>query len=64
MTETRKSSPLLILAAWAVVTIPAGWGLRYTVENAIKLFHQPATAAAQGQAPGPGTPASAATAPK
>lgn len=38
-TETQKrTSPLLIAAAWAVVILPAGWGLRYTVQNALKIF--------------------------
>jgi hypothetical protein len=34
----KKSSPLLIAVAWAVVIIPTAWGLNYTVRNALKLF--------------------------
>ena len=34
----KKSSPVLIGAAWLLVLIPAGWGLTYTVQNAKKLF--------------------------
>ena len=40
----KKSSPLLIAVAWAVVLIPTAWGLRYTVQNALKIFApQPAS---------------------
>ncbi|GAC1362418.1 MAG: hypothetical protein NVSMB3_10660 [Acidobacteriaceae bacterium] len=41
----KRTSPLLIAAAWLVVMIPAGWGLRYTVQNALKIFAQPAASA-------------------
>ena len=34
----KKSSPLLIAVAWAVVIIPTAWGLNYTVQNAMKIF--------------------------
>jgi hypothetical protein len=34
----KKSSPLLIAAAWAIVIIPTAWGLNYTVQNAMKIF--------------------------
>jgi hypothetical protein len=34
----KKSSPLLIAAAWAIVIIPTAWGLNYTVKNALKIF--------------------------
>ena len=45
-TDTHKpTSPLLIAVAWLVVIIPAGWGLRYTVQNALKIFAQPTPAA-------------------
>jgi hypothetical protein len=40
----RKSSPLLIAAAWAVVVLPTAWGLNYTIQNALKIFAKPATA--------------------
>ena len=50
-----NASPLLVVAAWAVVTLPTLWGLSYTVRNAMKLFtHQPAAAAPAN--PGPVTP--------
>jgi len=51
---TRQTSPLLIAAAWIVVILPASWGLRYTVQNALKLFTTPA---ASTPAPAAGTPA-------
>jgi hypothetical protein len=38
MAEIKKSSPLLIAAAWALVVLPTAWGLNYTVQNALKLF--------------------------
>ena len=49
--ETRSSSPLLIAAAWAVVVIPACWGLNYTVQNAAKIFTQPAATVAPSVVP-------------
>ncbi len=36
----KKSSPLLIAVAWAVVIIPTAWGFNYTVRNAVKIFTQ------------------------
>ncbi|MDQ2925618.1 MAG: hypothetical protein M3R43_08715 [Acidobacteriota bacterium] len=40
------TSPLLIAAAWLVVLVPTGWGLSYTVQNALKIFdHAPVPAA-------------------
>jgi hypothetical protein len=44
---TKKSSPLLIAAAWATVIIPTAWGLNYTIQSAMKIFPkatQPTTA--------------------
>jgi hypothetical protein len=44
---TKKSSPLLIAAAWAIVIIPTAWGLNYTIQSAMKIFTKatpPATA--------------------
>ena len=41
MTETtriKKTPATLILFAWLVVGIPAGWGVYNTVLNAKKLF--------------------------
>jgi hypothetical protein len=46
-TDVKKSSPLLIAAAWLIVIIPTAWGLDYTVKNALKIFttSPPTTAA-------------------
>ena len=43
----KKSSPVLIALAWAIVVIPTAWGLDFTVQNALKIFMktQPVTAA-------------------
>jgi hypothetical protein len=38
VTNENETSPLLIFAAWLVVSIPAAWGVYYTVLNALKLF--------------------------
>jgi hypothetical protein len=46
----KKSSPVLIAVAWLIVLIPTAWGLTFTVQNAMKIFHT-------------GKPAAAATAP-
>ncbi len=37
-TIEKKSSPILIAAAWAIVIIPTAWGFNYTVQNALKIF--------------------------
>jgi hypothetical protein len=37
-TETRRTSPILVTAAWIVVSIPLGWGIYNTGRNAAKLF--------------------------
>jgi hypothetical protein len=42
----KKSSPLLIAAAWIIVIVPTAWGLNYTVQNAMKLFTASTPAAA------------------
>jgi hypothetical protein len=42
----KKSSPLLIAFAWLIVIVPTAWGLKYTVQNAMKLFTASAPAAA------------------
>ena len=42
----KKSSPLLIAAAWAIVILPTAWGLKYTVQNALKIFTTSTPAAA------------------
>jgi hypothetical protein len=45
-TTVRKSSPLLIALAWIIVLVPTGWGLTYTVQNALKIFNVGAAPAA------------------
>ena len=42
----KKSSPILIAFAWAIVVIPLGWGFNYTLQNAIKIFTAPSAAPA------------------
>jgi hypothetical protein len=49
--DVKKSSPLLIAAAWAIVIIPTAWGLNYTVKNALKIFTAPATTTTSAPAP-------------
>jgi hypothetical protein len=44
-TNVKKSSPLLIAAAWIIVIIPTAWGLDYTVRNALKIFNMGSSAA-------------------
>ncbi len=34
----NKTSPVLIFAAWLLVSIPTAWGVYYTLLNALKLF--------------------------
>ena len=36
--KEKKSNVLLIAAAWLLVAVPAGWGLSYTIQSAMKLF--------------------------
>ena len=55
---TKTSSPLLIVAAWAIVIIPTAWGLNYTIKNAMKLFTAPPAATAP---PATTTPAATTT---
>ena len=43
--NVSKSSPVLIAVAWLVVLLPTGWGLTYTVQNALKIFTKVAPAA-------------------
>jgi hypothetical protein len=38
VTNENKTSPILIWAAWFVVSIPAAWGVYYTLMNALKLL--------------------------
>jgi hypothetical protein len=38
----RKTSPLRIVTAWIVVTIPLGWGVYQTVVKSLPLFRMTA----------------------
>jgi hypothetical protein len=38
VTDATTTSPGKILLAWLVVSIPAAWGIYYTVLNALKLL--------------------------
>jgi hypothetical protein len=41
--STKKSSPALVLLAWIIVGIPAGWGVYNTVLSSLKLFTETKT---------------------
>ncbi|HTS34908.1 MAG TPA: hypothetical protein VMH04_04490 [Candidatus Solibacter sp.] len=41
MTESSKSSAVVILLAWIFVGIPLSWGIYNTVRNSMKLFQNP-----------------------
>jgi hypothetical protein len=47
----KKSSPALIAVAWLIVLVPAGWGLTFTVENALKIFQAGAAPATPASGP-------------
>ena len=36
--NTKKSSPVMILAAWVLVGVPLAWGVYNTLLNSMKLF--------------------------
>ena len=57
VTNGKASSPLLIAVAWLIVILPTGWGLTYTVQNALKIFTKGTAAAA------PATPTAPAVTP-
>ena len=44
----EKTSPLLLVAAWVVVTIPLAWGVYQTAVKSLPLF-SPTAAAAPGR---------------
>ncbi len=46
MQESRKTSPVLVAVAWAVVSVPLVWGIYNTALNAAKLFTSPPAAVA------------------
>ncbi|SEC21276.1 MFS transporter small subunit [Terriglobus roseus] len=41
MSESRTSSPALIVGAWLLVALPLVWGVYKTGLNAAKLFTSP-----------------------
>jgi hypothetical protein len=45
-TTVKKSSPILIALAWAIVVIPTAWGFNYTLQNAMKIFNSTPAATA------------------
>jgi len=49
-TMVKKSSPVLIGAAWLLVLVPTAWGLTFTVQSALKIFSKagPSTSAPAG----------------
>jgi hypothetical protein len=51
----KRSVPLLLIGAWLIVTIPAGWGVTQTVRRSLALFHsaQPPAAATAADAVAP-----------
>jgi hypothetical protein len=52
----RPGSRLLVVLAWAVVGIPALWGISMTARTAMKLFHPtPAQTTAARALSGPTT---------
>ena len=50
-----NTSPLLVAIVWAVVTIPALWGVSKTVQTSLKLFQTPTAAASQPAMPATNT---------
>lgn len=49
--ETKKSSPVMILAAWVLVGVPLTWGVYNTLLNSMKLFQAPAATTAPANGP-------------
>ena len=45
--SVRRSSPLTIAVAWAIVVIPTAWGFSYTLANALKIFTAPSNGHSQ-----------------
>lgn len=41
MTDNKKSPVIVVLVAWIIVGLPAGWGVYNTVMNSVKLFREP-----------------------
>ena len=49
--NTKKSSPVMILAAWVLVGVPLAWGVYNTLLNSMRLFQAPATSVPASSAP-------------
>jgi hypothetical protein len=41
MTDARPTSPLLLAAAWLMVSVPLAWGVYNTALAAARLFTSP-----------------------
>ena len=50
--QVKKSSAAAIALAWLIVVVPTGWGLTYTVRNALKIFTTAPAAKAAPVLPG------------
>lgn len=53
----RRTPCILVFLAWAVVGIPAGWGVSVTVRSSLKLFTAPPAAQAPATQPAATAPA-------
>lgn len=47
----HRTSPLLVALAWAVVAVPAAWGIYMTAMTSVQLFKPTAPAPAAHSAP-------------
>ena len=50
--QVKKTSAAAIALAWLIVVVPTGWGLTYTVRNALKIFQTGPAPVAGPQVPG------------
>lgn len=51
--NAKRSSPLLVLLAWAVVGLPALWGISMSARAAMQLFQNTPATANSAAASGP-----------
>lgn len=51
-----RRSPLLVALAWAVVAVPAGWGIYMTALTSVQLFNPHAAAPPPAAHTAPATP--------
>ena len=56
--QERKTNPAMVLAAWVIVLIPAGWGVSRTVITSMNLFKPPEVVPVPQAVPPANTPAS------